>query len=315
MKKIISAIVCFLVFFSVHAQFIPHNYEDEEFQTFLKTKKTFVLKTGREYFDQELEKAMSEFWTVSPYQLASQEEIQKYIGSKEYSFLMPFNFAVTISGQYGSVTRSNMCLSIVNGGEKGYYPTDQIVFVPIEQKYDYKNLYKDLTVDSTYLRELFRIKDIIKSMNDAVVLFKDVDKKINTSGWSFGASTSAQTCSACGKSVELMFSTIYNKRLPVLKTKTLYILRETFNSPQDIPKAYPYKYKVVDRKEYTTAISQGRKDIVYLMLTHNYYGGIAIFDPSTHEIVGGKFIDRVTTIDAGDLKDIVKALEKVEKGK
>jgi hypothetical protein len=305
----------------VKAQFVPLNYNDEEFQKFLKTKITYVQKTGHADFDSLLEDAMKRYWKVSPYQLATGAEIAK-ADKPDVSIMQPVNFDVTISNNNYSITRSNMSLSLFNGGLKGYYPVHQVAFVCIEQKYDLTDYYKDLSLDSAYLREKFRIKDMIATMSNAIEAVKEgksgdknVPGKTSTSGsgWVFGISTVSKTCKPCATSIKNMSAEVYNKQLPRLKNKTLYLLKDNFRDTKAIAKVYPYKFKVVDRKEFAAAISQERKDIAYLMLTHSYWGGITIIDPSAHECIGAVHIDRCTTIDAGDIGDVVKLMEKAEK--
>jgi hypothetical protein len=323
MKKFFFALVLFFVGISgaLRAQFVPQNVNDDEFQNFLKTKITYVQKTGRPDFDSVLEEAVSKYWKITPYELASAKEIEKVTSRKDVSILQPVNFNVTISNNNYSVTRSNMSLSLFVGGDKNYYPAEQVAFVCIEQKYDPRDYYKDLSLDSAYLREKFRIKDMIATMNRALQIVKDGDGgkveggriKGSSSGWQWGTSTVAQTCKTCGSSIKVMADDVYNKDLPRLKTKTLYLLKDNFRDTRDIAKAYPFKFKIVDRKEFATAISQERQDIAYLMLTHSYWGGITIIDPSKHECIGAVHIDKCTTIDGRDLHEIVAALEKAEK--
>lgn len=320
MKKNI-ALILFLTCKILHAQFVPQNVNDEEFRNFIKTKTTYVLKTGRPEFDSLYEDALSKYWKINPYQMVSGAEMQKVAGQKDVAILRPANFNVTISNNNYSITRSNMSLSLFVGGDKDYYPAEQVAFVCIEQKYDMRDFYKDLNLDSAFQREKFRIKDMVATMSRALQIVKDGDNgkveggkiKESSSGWHWGTSTVAQTCKTCGSSVKTMAAEVYNKQLPRLKTKTLYLLKDNFRDTRDIAKAYPYKYKIVDRKEFSKAIAEERKDIAYLMLTHSYWGGITIIDPSTHECIGAVHIDKCTTIDGRDLHEIVAILEKIEK--
>jgi len=323
MRKTFAIIFC-LVSIVTQAQFVPQNYNDPEFQKFLKSKITYVQKTGREEFDSLLEDALKQYWKVSPYQLATPSEIQKYNDRADAAILRPVNFDVTITNNNYSVTRSNMSLSLFVGGQDSYYPVEQVAFVCIEQKYDPRDYYKDLSVDSAFQREKFRIKDMIATMSNAIQLIKDGKsgdknapgrKNADGSGWVWGVSTVSKTCKSCATSIKNMSNEVYNKELPRLKTKTLYLLKDNFRDTRDLAKAYPYKFKVVDRKEFSAAISQERKDIAYLMLTHSYWGGITIIDPSTHECIGAVHIDKCTTIDGRDLHEIAALIDKVGKEK
>ena len=322
MKKLIP-LLFILAAANAQAQFVPHAYNDSEFQKFLKTEITYVQKTGRAEFDSLLEDAMKQYWKVSPYQLVSESEMEKN-NKSDVAQLLPVNFDVTISNNNYSVTRSNMSLSLFNAGQKSLYPVEQVAFVCIEQKYDPRDYYKDLSLDSAYQREKFRIKDMIATMNNAIQLIKDGKsgdknapgkKSSDGTGWVWGISTVSKTCKSCATSIVDMSRDAYNKELPRLKTKTLYLLKDNFRDTRDLAKAYPYKFKVVDRKEFAKAISEERKDIAYLMLTHSYWGGITIIDPFKHECIGAVHIDKCTTIDARDISELVKLMGKVEKDK
>ncbi|MES2622082.1 MAG: hypothetical protein V4615_14625 [Bacteroidota bacterium] len=316
MNKPVFAFVCTLLLLinGANAQFVPQSPEDEEFKTFLKSKITLVKTTGNAVFDSLLADALKQYWKITPYELVSSEELANRRGKADVSFLIPVDFEVTITNNNYWVTRSNMSLSLLNGGKKEYYATDQVAFACIDRMAESNDYRKDLSLDSAYLREKFRIKDMIATINRALQIVKDGDGgKIKTSNWYFGSSVVSQTCKPCAKSINTMAADVYNKQLPRLKNKTLYLLKENFRDTRDLAKAYPYKFKVVDRKEYAAAISQERKDIAYLMLTHSYWGGITIIDPSTHECIGAVHIDKCTTIDGRDLHEIVAVMEKVEK--
>ncbi len=314
MKKIIPLLLI-LTAVKTQAQFVPQNKDDKELQNFLKTKMTYVQKTGVADFDSLYEDAMTKYWKVSPYQMATPEVVDKNMGSTTNSVLKPANFNVTISNNNYSVTRSNMSLSLLVGGDKDYYPAEMVGFVCIEQKFNPKNWYADLSLAEAFQREKFRIKDMVATLNRALEIVRDGGAVIKTPDVTFGVSTVSQTCKSCAESINAMASEVYNKELPRLKTKTLYLLKDNFRDTRDLAKAYPYKFKVVERKEYEKAISEERSGIAYLMLTHNYWGGITVIDPSTHECIGAIHIDKCTTIDAGDLGDLVKLMEKVEKDK
>ncbi|MFN8323756.1 MAG: hypothetical protein U0T74_13925 [Chitinophagales bacterium] len=314
MKKLIPLLLM-LAAMNTQAQFVPQNKDDKELQNFLKTKMTYVHKMKVPEFDSLLEDAMKKYWKVSPFTMGIPEEAKKKTDNNNISVLMPHSSYVTISNGNYSVTRSNMELALFSGGYRDYYPAEMVGFVCIDQKHNPKDWYDDLSIYDAMLREKYRIKDMIATLNRALEIVRDGGAVIKTPDVTFGVSTVSQVCKACAESVTTMAAEVYNKELPRLKTKTLYLLKDNFRDTRDLAKAYPYKFKVVDRKEYEKAISEERSGIAYLMLTHSYWGGITVIDPSAHECIGAIHIDKCTTIDAGDLGDLVKLMEKVEKDK
>lgn len=303
MKKLLTVIACVLFMAGLHAQFSPFNYTDEEMQIFLGTQTTFVIETKDAAFNELLEQCMHDYWTISKYKLVSAKEAGKYMGQRNYSFIMPIYFTLG--------TTDNMFLCLVNGGKKIEEPRDMLFYTPLDSKYDYADLSKDLSLDSTLLSERYRLKDIIAGMNRTLELLKKLDKKVNNKA--SGQRPPEMYCKACEVNMELMLTTFYNKDLTLLKTKTLYIPEGLVEKKTDIAKCYPYKFKVLKRPAFEEAVSKAPKDMLYMVATHNVWGGMIIVDPSSHNIVGGLSMDYLTYVHDGTFKNLLDAMKKAEK--
>lgn len=329
MKKLIP-LLFILAAVNSQAQFVCQSMKNLELLNFLSSKTTYVLQTGNDEIDSLMNDALSKYWKVTPYKMVPQGKIYQKAMERYTSILVPTNFNVGIDmvrssdgRTTASVSRSNMGLSVFAGGDTNYYAAEQVAFVCLDQKYNSKDWYDDLTLGQALYAARYRYKDMIATLSRSLQIVKDGDGgkveggriKMSSDGWHFGSSTVSQVCPTCANSIKVMSEEVYNKELPRLKTKTLYLLKENFRDTRDLAKVYPYKFKVVDRKEYEKAISEERSGIAYLMLTHSYWGGITVIDPSTHECIGAIHIDKCTTIDAGDLGDLVKLMEKAEKDK
>jgi hypothetical protein len=332
MKKFQNSLALLLVAIStisLPAQFVSRGYNKEEFQRFLTTKKTYVLKTDMEEIDDLIADALTKYWKVTPYEVISKEEMFEKLYDPSYSFLLPAAFSITLT--YGSTSSSytnfvQRCsnkkptdirhkddpkyqrglhdlqrgmdgfLAVVLGGEFKYDMGDMVAFAPFEVEPGYSagttSLYNGL------FHQRYRITDMVAGLHRSIELVRD-------NKYEYGPDNS----------LKFFFDNVYNKDAGLIKNKTLYLLDSDFAKTPDLKKVYPYDYKLVDFEEYMTAIREEKEGIIYLLVSRNAPSALYLVDPHEHKIVGGRTIrwsdSRIEnqTIDAGDVKKIADLIE------
>lgn len=110
---------------SAQAQITTKKMKLEDFPE----KTTKVVLSGNIFLDGELEEAVKNNWTLSPYEFCTQEEFEKLKGSEDYYFLM------TVKGQFRKEAEPGIeMLSIVKGGkgaDKNINKMLEVVTVPL----------------------------------------------------------------------------------------------------------------------------------------------------------------------------------------
>ena len=334
-KRIISLLLLVQAWFMTSAQFVIRDYSNEGFQQFLTTT-TLVMKTGDEELDADLLDAFTKYWKVTPFELKSKEFIEQNIHNEAYSFIMPVyqmqttsyahvapmadpTYSYKSSGQrFADATQSRNAIStfhslcLLDNSKKNMNHTNWIAYAPFNMGFSsaggWTNYFSSPFININLERfsydqmktHWYRMKDAIAGLNKAIELQKEFKYEF--------------------KSFYNSFTTLskkhYDPLLLRLKEKTLYILMADFSERQkekDIQKVYPYKFKLVGINEMTEAVKQEQKDIVYLSMVRSGGGGMILTDPSTHECIGAIPYQDVSTIDAGDLKQLANLIEKAGK--
>lgn len=294
MKHLLAAL--FAAFcITTNAQYCAYGYDSEYFQRFLGANTVYVQKTGNAEFDADMENALSKYWTVTQYRMVDEKEMAPKYKSAKSALLVPLQLTVS-----GSVNYKYGIFALIMGGNESLSTSDIIAFA----HHDYKEITTGSKAiskgESTTLAGLWlRIDDIIKGMNDAIKYVKE---------------TKCEFRSGIMPSIEYFNKNVYNKKANRLKNKTLCVYAANVANAEKISKIYPYKLKFVDKEELMEVIEGKKPDAVYMVLTGTYsVDALIITDPIKHEVICGLPFGFVTTVDAGDFKDIMKQIEKADK--
>lgn len=277
MKKslliLLTASACLL-----KAQFVNYCYDTDEFQAFLKIKTLYVMKTGHGQADSIMAESLKNYWKVTPYEMVNQAFVKKHSENPSYFFLMPTTFWVL----WNNANIQNRFLAVIPGSPQKQSTRDMIAWAVIGN-----------IVDEKYL-----IPDLVASLNKAIELVRDNKYKYKVSS---------------DISMKFFLQNVYNPKLGRLKTKTLYIPKDLFGKKvPNISKVYPYKYKLVDRKDFAEIVENGGKDVAYTDLGYGWWGGLIVVDCETRETIGGIKIEKTIDIDEGDIADLIKAMKNAE---
>lgn len=289
----------------VKAQYGCNCSKTDAMEQFSKAKKLIVQLSGDAAYDSALVHAVEAGWKLLPYEFADEKTVESQLSNKTLAFLLPLCLYQheSVNGSIAMTTvRPNNQLTIINGGVTRLDMWDIVAYstfdrqVPYSKNYNYKEDVKKMALLNRY-----RLRDAVAGINEAVEFMSKQEK---------GARAE------CIDGVKLMNSKLYNYRLPVIKTKTLYIkASDVKRGAEKISQVYPYKYKLVSDTEYEKAVTEARPDVVYLYLNHSQWGGMVLIDAAEHKCVGGVLYPGVVFIDERHIGDITEELKKIEKAK
>jgi hypothetical protein len=260
-----------------------------------------VQKTGIPAYDTILEDALAKYWTVTKYKTLTEKRLAKEYGREDVSFLMPLSLGISYGGNFSNGINYSM-IALIMGGDSKLEISDIIAYAQTEYTgiTGYNTFYNVATgfadeKDNNMKGFLYRIEDIIRGINDAVMLVKKNKCRFKP-GLMDGP--------------KYMNRFVYNKEAVALKNKTLYVQFGNVEDMTKAKKAYPYKIKFVGREEFDEVVAGKVPDAVYMLLTKWYtFDMLILTDPISHKCLGGLPFGYVTTIDAGDFKDLVKYIE------
>ncbi len=305
MKKIL-VILAVSWSLGLNAQYCARDYYDDAFQQFLGAQTTYVQKTDNDVLDSLLEQALTLYWKVNKFKLISPKRLSEVESNPGAAILLPLTLDVTRDGM--TVGNYGMYCLIMGGKRKSLSMSDIIAFAQTDYKYltptNYSFMYSfgGAALDQNKGKIpgfQFRMLDIIKGINDALEYVKTNKSKFRA-GLMHG--------------MEYMNENFYNKSIKILKKKTLYVYYDNVEDREKVKKVYPYKIEFVGREDFYDVVAGKKENAVYMVLTTGYSTDVLILtDPSTHKCVGGLPFGYVTTIDAGDFKDLVKTIEKADK--
>lgn len=230
-NKLLFLVAFVLLFNTVNAQ-IPVATKKQIIDFYRTT--TLVVKEGGMFseYNSEIEDAMKKYWTVTPYKFISKSELDDYIHSSKYSFLlkskMRYDAKKATDVEYNILT-----LMIGYGSAKKAEELPDLCTFPLA--YDKNDENKDL----------FKLPSAVQFMQNHVALTKS---NANIS-----------------KDNVIKF---YNKNRTAFSEKTLYVLKSDLspkvNSLAKIKKIYKGKVKVVSIDEIKKAIEEKDENVVYL---------------------------------------------------
>ena len=189
---------------------------------------------------------------------------------------------------------------VVCGGKSTFDDENTVAFSTFDRQIPFtKDFRYEEDLRKMMLQNKFRLMDAVAGINDAIEFMQNDEKG---------------PLGSCLYGVNYMNDNLYNKRLPSIKTKTLYIkTSDVKRGAEKLPKVYPYKYKLVSDAEYKKAIEESRADVVYVYINQAQWGGIVIVDAAEHKCVGGIHYAGLMDLDDRHIGDIAKEIKKAEK--
>jgi hypothetical protein len=293
MKNYLLLILIFLRL-NAFSQLSAVDYASEKFAQF-KGSKTYVVKTGDQKFDSEMEMAMNDLWKITPFEIISSETFETKIPDKSASFILPASV-----GEYDF-------LILIVGGKKNlqkYVYEDMVAYCPIHH-------WGNETVNTECA---YRVRNMMESMIEAV----DIVQKKSISGSSLGVVSGLRG--------------VYNSKSRKIKDRTLLICNDALvitlpskgwgtPKPKDYSKEfqtmfggkYPFKYEFCGKEKIESVIKEKSTEYYYLQpaMTHNKT--LFVFDPSNGEVVYFDYAIQGLKITDGDVEDLVNTIKGTKK--
>lgn len=281
MKTKIAAIISLLLIsFLSHAQFSAVPYKSKLFDQF-KASKTYVLMTGNEKYDTEIQEAIKDVWKITPYEFISGKEFNTKTLDKAASFLVLVDIGV---GSYG---QEYNYLALINGGKKkpnDYNYRDMIAYCPINHFQD-----EPKNTDCAY-----RLRNMIESMVQSMEIVQKNDIKGNT------------------KNIVDDLQKIYNTKASNIAKRTLLICEDGIGkklTKADIAGVYPYKFEMCKREKIEQAIKDKSKDYYYFQACVTLNKSMFVFDPSNGEVLYFDYTVGGLDVKKSHFEDLVDAIK------
>ncbi len=228
MRKLSVFISTLMLFSAGIAQFVP---TPEEVERFFETKTMVVLDANiLNTFDQEIQEAMEQEWTITEYEFLPFNEFQNSIQNPNYSFLYIAN--VVFENDKTNATYKFLNLSLGGEGHELNHMPD-LVSVPV----GYKNVEED-----SYN---YKLGILVRFIQNHVQLIRDNPEIISANVFKH-----------------------YNDNIKNIQGKTLYLieseLAKGLQSPSKVKAIYPYKFEFVTSEEIKQAIKDRDESVVFL---------------------------------------------------
>ena len=251
------SIISFLLILShcVYGQYSPNSSNSKEVKNFHQTTTLVVLQNHTE-FDSAFVKAIKEQWTTTPYKFISKNEIQQYISNDSFSFLLAHNFEFTRNNDISVNIETRNYLCLINGGRNKlsrYQFSDLVAFSP----FDFYGLEQDR------MQAAYRLKLMVSSIQKSLHALRINGIRGNE------------------LSINQHLSEYYNRKVNIIKTKTLLIDPDMLSpklSEEKIKGVYPFPFIISNKNWIKTAISSNESDYCYLVNTNSYDKSIQIID-------------------------------------
>jgi len=253
--KITSFLIAFFSALLSHAQLSGVEYDSKQFNQF-KASKTYVLLTGDQKFDSEMQATLADIWKITPYEFISSKDFEAKMPDKSASFLMFFDV-------FWSNREEEHYLTLINGGRKKftqYTFLDFISYCPINHW-----LNEPKNVDCA-----FRIRNMVQSMLQSI----EIVEKNSISGNFY--------------KIEEKLQRIYNEKAPSISKKTLLICEDGIGTKlpkSDISGIYPYKFEMCTKEKIEQVIKDKNADYCYLQMASTKKKSIYVFDAATGEVL------------------------------
>lgn len=277
------------------AQYCGAGYYDENFQNILSARVTYIERTGDAQLDAVLEDAMAKYWTITKYEFTDRKKMQKEAPKTNVAFLALYRHI----GGRGMKSFTISEFALIAGGKDTISYENMVASAYLNDPYNSNgkpiSYYNPPTVEPNAFVHL--LPNVIKGINDAVLLVKKDQSKIKD----------------IVKGQAYMNIKFYNQRAGILKSKTLCVLASNVENPEKIAKGYPYKIEFLNQKDFDKVVDGKRMDAVYLIINwSDPMDHVLITDPIKHEVVYGRFVGIISTMDAGDFKKIAQAAEQAK---
>ncbi len=234
-------------------------------------------------------------WSISKYDFIERKEVDKYVKNPSYSLFLPIDIAVTTTNNYStgrvsSYTQTYHYYALINGGKKkisNYSYDDMIAYAP----FDFYG------IEPGKLECEYRLPNILMEVQEAI---KIVDEKEIKGG----------TRKIAEKLIDY-----YQTKSGDIPQKTLLVNKAYLKDmdEEDFKKVYPFPFRVVDKSEIETAIQSKDSSVLYLLPAVTLNKHIFIVDPANGSILYAETEMTGLTVKKGNVKDIVKAIEKAKK--
>ncbi len=229
MKKIcLTAVLAGLFVIAYSQDYVPSR---EDIKTFFTTKTLVVLDDNplMEY-NYNIKEVMKQEWTITDYDFISSKEFEEKRLDPQYSFLL----MTQVRFENDKTDAIYRFLHLSLGGN--YFRLNQMpdmASVPVA----YYNVDED--------NYAYKLGILVRFIQNHALLIKDHPEIVSANVLKH-----------------------YNNNIRDIKGKTLYLLENELakdvNSVARIKKVYPYKFKIVDKKEIEQAIKDRNDNIVFL---------------------------------------------------
>ena len=256
MKKLLLFIAGVTIINYTFGQLSAVDYTSKAFAQF-KGSKTYIVKMGDAAYDNSIENAVKNSWKSTSFDFINKEEFEKKISDKSASFIVP----VIIGTKYPS--QNYHYIALINGGRKrlsAYDYDDMLAYAPVNHWVDEPN-----NTDCAY-----RIRNIIESMSDVILIVQKNDIKGNT------------------KNIVGDLKKYYNTKSSAIKNRTLLICEESMGkkfNKADVGSVYPYKYEICSKEKLTQIINEKSNEYYYFQPGITLNKSMFVFDPSNGEVI------------------------------
>lgn len=264
MKTIIS--FCCLLVLSLSVGFSQNGRTRsvEEWPKIKKTTTLVILYEGQDAYNEKIKEAIEKYWTITPYQFATTEELLKLSMSKDYSMLVRNDSERFINrvGRTDRIKSNHIALYLCgNGADMRNYPGAEAI-----TQYHFT----DVNNVDEYL---YKLTAIIQSMHNYLV-FLDTNKI-----------TEDNHPKLLKKFNNALANTIHEKTLFVLEEQ----LSTDLQDMETLQKYYKHEINIVDKAAIAAAIDAQIPNVVFLHIDprgKNLYvisaeGGKIIYEAET----------------------------------
>ena len=276
-KSLLVLFTCFC-FLSANAQISYIGYKSDKYDM-LKASTTYVVTTGDKTYDDNMKSALEENWKINKYEFINEDQLKEKISDKTATFLISVTIFTSTSGQ------SWHFIMLINGGRKNLnrYDLQDILSCGIINHYGN---------EGNTLQAAPRLSNVISSMVKAM----DIVKKEEMGGTPNKA-----------------LLEYYRTKSAIIPKRTLLVNKDAMGSKfseEDFTKIYRYKYEFCTQEKINKAIQEKSTEYYYLQPAITLSKNIFVFDPSNGEVVYGETYMMGLNVNSGNIKDLVKAIEK-----
>ncbi len=280
-----TKITCmFFVFFTVflsHAQLSGVEYDSKQFSQF-KASRTYVLLTGDQKFDSEMQAAFADVWKITPYEFMNPNDFEAKMPDKSASFLLFIDI-------YFDKGEQEHFLTLINGGKKKFKQYNYLDFISYCPLNYWLNEPKNIDC-------AFRVRSMIQSMLQSI----EIVEKNSISGNYY--------------KIEEKLKKVYNKKAPNISKKTLLICEDGIGTKlpkSDISGIYPYKFEMCNKEKIEQVIKDKNTDYCYLQVASTKKKSLYVFDAATGEVLYYDFSPAFggMNIKKSHLEDLVDAIK------